>query len=119
MNSPLEESFITWLGRNPDLPPCSSQYKFHPDRNWRFDFAWLVESVAVEIEGLTHDGGRHQRIAGFIQDAQKYEAAMMLGWTVYRVPGPWVCKKVKGEYRHIWREEVMENLKALLRRRQT
>ena len=48
-------------------------------------------------------GGRHQRLAGFLKDAEKYEAAMCLGWRVYRVPGPWVATRK----RHIWREQVM------------
>ena len=48
-------------------------------------------------------GGRRQRLAGFLKDAEKYEAAMCLGWRVYRVPGPWVATRK----RHIWREQVM------------
>ena len=35
---------------------------------------------------------------------------MALGWTVYRVPGPWIAE---GE-RIIWRPQVMETLKILL-----
>ena len=47
---------------------------------------------------------------GFLKDAEKYEAALQLGWQVYRVPGPWVAE---GE-RAIWRAEVMETLRMLL-----
>ena len=70
------------------LPDCDqpvTEYRFHESRKWRFDFAWPDQMLAVEIEGLTHDGGRHQRIAGFIADLEKYEQAMIDGWTVYRV----------------------------------
>ena len=61
------------------------EYKFDKSRNWRFDFAWPPLHFAVEVEGLTHEGGRHQRIDGFEKDLEKYQAAMMQGWTVYRV----------------------------------
>ena len=43
-------------------------------------------------------------------DAEKYEAAMMLGWRVYRVPGQWI---VKGR-RLILRREVRKVLKRFL-----
>ncbi len=29
------------------LPPCATEYKFHPTRKWPFDFAW-VEFAVVE-----------------------------------------------------------------------
>ena len=47
------------------------EFRFHPKRRWRFDFAWPDEKFAVEIEGLTHSGGRHQRMDGFLRDAEK------------------------------------------------
>jgi very-short-patch-repair endonuclease len=44
--------------------------------------------VLVEVEGITHAGGRHQRIAGFEKDAEKYATAQALGWTILRIsPG--------------------------------
>jgi very-short-patch-repair endonuclease len=52
---------------------------------WRFDFAWPDLLFAVEVEGITHgEGGRHQRAYGFELDLEKYQAAMLQGWTVYR-----------------------------------
>ncbi len=61
------------------------EYRFDAKRKWRFDFAWPDAMFAVEVEGLTFEGGRHQRSAGFETDCEKYEAAMLQGWTVYRV----------------------------------
>jgi hypothetical protein len=58
------------------------EYKFHPDRRWRFDFAWPDLKLAVEIEGQ----GRHQTFIGFRRDCDKYNAALALGWRVLRFP---------------------------------
>ena len=77
------------------LPFFARQYPFHNERRWRFDFAFLEKKFAVEVEGITRQGGRHQRMPGFMKDCEKYEAAMLLGWTLYRVPAPWVMRNPK------------------------
>lgn len=61
-----------------------SEHRFSPPRRWRFDFAWVDKRFAVEVEGITFGHGRHQRKQGFENDLEKYEAAMLQGWTVYR-----------------------------------
>ena len=99
-----------WLHQHPDIPKPVTEYKFHATRKWRLDFAWVPQRLAVEIEGITYGGGRHQRVEGFVKDAEKYEAAMMMGWLVYRVPGRWVARGG----RIGMRPRVMENLKTLL-----
>ena len=53
-------------------------------RNWRFDFACPDMRIAVEVEGGGWTGGRHTSGVGFAGDLQKYDAAMRLGWSVYR-----------------------------------
>lgn len=68
------------------------EFVFHPVRRWRFDFAWPKAKVAVEVEGLTYDGGRHQTIQGFEGDCQKYNAAVVLGWRVLRGTGKQVAR---------------------------
>ena len=89
--------------------------KFEPSRKWRFDFAWPTQKVAVEIDGLRYDGkAGHQTVKGVLNDAEKYEAALLLGWKVYRVPGPWIAEAKGDDVRLIWREEVMDTLKTLL-----
>lgn len=111
-SSNLERTFETWLRQHPDIPPAVPEYQFAPPRKWRLDFAWPDQKVAVEIEGVVYeDGGRHQRVKGFLADCEKYEAALVKGWKVYRVPGPWVAEGKTT----IWRPQVMEVLRQLLK----
>jgi very-short-patch-repair endonuclease len=70
------------------IPKPEREYRFHPERKWRFDFAWPDLKVAVEVEGLTYGaGGRHQRVGGYQGDLEKYNAAAMAGWLVLRFTG--------------------------------
>lgn len=60
------------------------EYRFHDSRRWRVDFAWPERQLAVEVEGLTYEGGRHQRKAGFAADLEKYNTLELMGWTLLR-----------------------------------
>lgn len=62
----------------------SMNHEYHHGRAWRFDFAWPALMVAAECEGGTYSGGRHTTGAGFEKDAEKYNRAAELGWTVLR-----------------------------------
>lgn len=65
--------------------PVVREYRFHMARRWRFDFAFPTRRLAVEIEGLVRGGrGRHQTVAGFTADVEKYNTAASMGWTVLR-----------------------------------
>jgi hypothetical protein len=61
-----------------------TEYRFAPPRRWRFDLAWPALHFAVEIDGGGYVQGRHSRGQGIEKDCEKYEAAMLDGWTVYR-----------------------------------
>jgi len=69
------------------LPEPEREYRFDPTRRWRFDFAWPQYKLAVEVEGVTWAGGRHQRVSGYEADAEKYNAAAAAGWKVLRFTG--------------------------------
>jgi len=66
------------------IPAPTREYVFHPTRKWRFDFAYLRKKLAIEVEGGTWTGGRHNSGVGFRNDCIKYNEAAILGWTVLR-----------------------------------
>lgn len=84
--SQLEETFAFQVRAMKFSDPVR-EYKFHPKRKWRLDFAWPEEKLAVEIEGAVWTGGRHTTGVGFTTDCEKYAEAMCLGWTILRVTG--------------------------------
>lgn len=60
------------------------EYKFHPDRKWRFDLAIPNYKVAMEYEGIYGGQSRHTTTKGYTADAEKYNQATILGWRVLR-----------------------------------
>lgn len=91
--------------REHGLPPFKTEHAFAVSigRQWRFDIAWPSRKVAVEIEGgIFGKGsgensvpcptckqtpkGAHGTVSGILRDCEKYNAAVLLGWRVYRVP---------------------------------
>jgi hypothetical protein len=67
------------------MPEPEREYRFAPPRRWRFDYAWPLHRVALEVEGGAFAGGRHTRGAGFRNDLEKYNTATAAGWRVFRV----------------------------------
>lgn len=61
------------------LPEPVPELAFHPDRRWRFDWAWPDQRVALEIDGGVWSGGRHTRGAGFREDMEKLSEATARG----------------------------------------
>lgn len=74
------------------------EFVFHPTRGWRFDFAFPGDKVALEVEGLTHKFGRHQRFQGYTEDCKKYSEAALLGWKVLRVTPQMVRRGLAIDY---------------------
>ena len=88
------------------LPMPTHELVFHPTRKWRFDCAWPElfceqksdvyfgvrgvypgPKLALEIDGgvfLKDGGGRHNRGAGYRNDTEKLNEAIILGWYVMR-----------------------------------
>jgi hypothetical protein len=73
------------------LPKPIPEYKFHPARKWKADYAWPEKRIALEKEGGVYKkgkdgqrGGRHNRPQGFINDMKKYNALTEMGWKLFR-----------------------------------
>ena len=84
MNDPrqssLERKFVTlWIAFGG--PQLEYDQPFAPGRRWRADFIHRGAKVIVEIEGW----GRHQRWLGYTEDCRKYNAALVLGYRVFRL----------------------------------
>lgn len=61
------------------------EYQFNPERKWRFDFAAPSMRLAIEVEGgTTYGNSRHSYGKGFDDDAEKYNTASAMGWTLFR-----------------------------------
>lgn len=63
---------------------CIKEFKFHPERRWRFDYAIPQHKIALEVEGGVWTQGRHTRPQGFLGDIEKYNTATLMGWRVFR-----------------------------------
>lgn len=62
---------------------------FHPERKWRFDFAFFRTDgtpafVAVEYDGIMFRNASHSSMSGILRDSEKINHAQALGWSVYR-----------------------------------
>jgi very-short-patch-repair endonuclease len=79
------EDLLAFHLRAARLPTPVREYRFHDTRAWRFDFAWPAALVAVEVDGGTWNGGRHSRGAGYANDCEKRNAAVLAGWRVLSV----------------------------------
>lgn len=89
------------------LPRPKVEHTFHPTRQWRFDLAWPEYKVAVECEGIKRGKkSRHTTNEGYAADAEKYNAAIELGWFVLRyVPA------------QIYDDSAVEQIRRVLRQK--
>ena len=79
--SDVEAQFLFQI-RALELPMPEREYRFHPVRKWRFDFAYPDRMLAIEIHGGVWTQGRHTRGSGFTKDCEKYTEAAILGWRI-------------------------------------
>lgn len=94
------------------LPKPVLEHRFHTERAWRFDLAWLRAKVACEVEGgvwmqtRTGRGKGHAHPKRFIEDCHKYNEAALAGWTLIRVTPEmirdgqaieWLLRALRGE----------------------
>lgn len=78
------------------------EYRFHPTRKWRFDYAVPSYRIALEVEGGVWVQGRHTRPQGFLGDIEKYNTATLMGWRLIRTtPCELMTKKTLGMIRFL------------------
>lgn len=77
------------------LPRPLLELKFHPERKWRFDFAFMVPNqnhqVALEVQGGIFLNGGHNRGAALRKEHEKRNAAAQLGWRILYVEPKDLC----------------------------
>lgn len=67
------------------LPEPVPEHRFTEHRNWRFDWAYLDQRIAIEYQGgnFGYNGtgrGGHASVAGLARDYEKITAASLHGW---------------------------------------
>ena len=83
MNTDKAELFAqAWKLLGPAHFVPAREWRFHDVRKWRFDFAFVMLKVSVEVDGgqFAFRGGRHSSDA----DREKLNEAAALGWRVFR-----------------------------------
>lgn len=86
------------------LPTPELEYRFHPERKWRFDFAWEFKQLeshnhengewirlALEVQGGIWIQGGHNRGAGLRAEHEKRNEAARLGWRILYVEPKDLC----------------------------
>lgn len=68
-----------------DGPQHEREFRFSKERKWRFDFAFpnCDPPIAVEIDSAAHKIYWNS----YTRDVEKMNAALFLGWQVFRVTG--------------------------------
>ena len=74
------------LCRLAGLPAPQAEYRFHPERKWRIDWAWPDQKVGLEVDGgiWIPGGGRHTRGAGWLRDTEKLNTLAVMGYRMVR-----------------------------------
>ena len=85
------EGIFFILLKQEGLPEPHKEYRFHPNRKWRFDYCYPDKKIAIEIEGGVFSQGRHVRSIGFLGDIDKYNEAVRRGWRLIRVIPTRLC----------------------------
>lgn len=74
---------VYWNAQNG--PELEAEFRFHPIRQWRFDYVHHASKTAVEIDGGIFNKGRHTRAKGYQGDCDKLNAAALFGYHVFRL----------------------------------
>lgn len=79
------QASFAYLCKAKGIQEPTPEFVFHPDRKWRWDYAWPEAKVALEVDGGVWNGGKHGRGSGISKDHEKRNAAAVLGWRLLLV----------------------------------
>ena len=82
-NAPAPDAFTLLCHAQLGIEP-TREYRFHPTRKWRFDYAIPALKIAIECDGGIWTHGRHVSPTGFLRDMEKFNAAAELGWAILK-----------------------------------
>ena len=82
----LRDRIFLKLLKDAGVPEPVREFRFHPKRQWRADFAWPEQMILLEVEGGVWIQGRHNSAPGFMKDIEKYNQAALLGYRLLRFP---------------------------------
>jgi very-short-patch-repair endonuclease len=77
--SKLEDHLELQLRQAKLVAGMQREYAFHPERKWRFDFAWPYYRLYVEVDGGSMTQAHHT-YQGRRKDHEKRNAATLMGW---------------------------------------
>lgn len=79
------EEYLTYAAPSLGLPwVLVPEYKFHPKRKFRLDWAWPEGKVGIEFDGVMMRTVGHNSLAGILRDSEKSNLAQAMGWRVFR-----------------------------------
>lgn len=98
MKSGYNQRVVSAYFQECGLPAPEFEFKFHPERKWRFDVAWPEDAkrwgghnVAIEVQGGLFSSGRHNRGAAMLKEYEKLNEAAAMGWRVLFVQPRDLC----------------------------
>jgi very-short-patch-repair endonuclease len=83
--SPTQQFELLWAKYNKDIL-LIKEYRFHKKRRWKLDYSIPEKKIAIEVEGGAWGMSRHTSPVGFQKDCEKYNTAILMGWSVFRLP---------------------------------
>lgn len=112
------EQFLTYGG----FGQVESEYRFHPTRRWRADWALVDHKIMIEYDGVTGATGFNRRgdessvghisVNGVLRDAEKSNEAQLLGWVCLRVN----AVTIKSGKAFEWIEKAVEQRRVAVSR---
>ncbi len=76
------ERTLAFQCRVDQLPPFVQNYRFHPERKFEIDMAFVPQKIGVEINGGVFNQKAHGSIKGILRDMSKRNLLVACGWRV-------------------------------------